>query len=297
MLIVLFQTRYHILQYKRNMLKTTRYHLLLILLGIVGLASCEHEISFDYPPADTMVVFDGVISNEGVNIRISHTRAIGEKELSQPVSNAQVWIVTDDGKEEQLAYDEQKGAYTSVAGLVGIPGHKYQMKAILDGHHYEASSTMQEAVTIDTVFFRSVKLLSERMFLYCVKGLDPRQDSRLYYLCKLMRGDKVFRWNPRSGRSVIDGVFEYDIICSSERDMDKGIDDDGKVPLMEGDTIRMELLTIDRESWDFYQSLMASELTTANPLSNVKGGAMGVFVAAGITRPDTIIFEKSKALN
>lgn len=279
------------------MLKTIRHHLLLTLLGIVGLTSCEREISFDYPTAETQVVFDGLISNEGVNIRISHTRLIGEKEKSQPVGNAQVWIVTDDGREEQLVYDEQKGAYISATGLVGMPGHSYQMKAILDGHHYEASSTMQESVVVDTVFFRSVKLLSERVFLYYVKGVDLRKDERLYYLCKLMRGDKVFRWNPRSGRSVMDGTFEYDIPCSSERDMDKGIDDDGKVPLMEGDTIRMELLTIDRDCWDFFQSLLASELTTANPLTNVKGGAMGVFMAAGVTRPDTIVFEKSKALD
>ena len=277
------------------MQKTFLYFILFALLGFLGITSCEREIDFEYPTADRMVAFDGIISNEGVCVRINHTRPIGDKQQEQPIGSALVWIVSDDGEEEQLVYDEKNGYYTSATGLVGVPGHKYQMKAILDGHHYEATSTMQETVTIDTVFFRSVKLLQERIFLYCVKGVDPRQDNRLYYLCRLMRGDKVFRWNPRSGRSVVDGAFEYDIICSSESDMDKGIDEDGLIPLMDGDTIRMELLAIDRQCWDYYQSLMVSETTTTNPLTNIKGGAIGIFMAAGIVRPDTIVFDRKKA--
>ena len=261
---------------------------------LLALFSCEREISFDYPTAETKVVFDGLISNEGVSVRITHTRPIDEKQEEQPVGTAQVWIISDDGVEEQLVYDKQNGCYTSATGLVGIPGHQYQMKAIVDGRHFEATSTMQEAVVVDTVFFRSVKLLQERLFLYCVKGVDHRPDDRLFYLCKLMRDDKIFRWNHRSGRSVIDGAFEYDIICSTESDMDKGIDADGLVPLMEGDTIRMEMLTIDRPCWDYFQSMFFSETTTSNPLTNIKGGAMGIFMAAGITRPDTIVFEKKK---
>lgn len=262
----------------------------------IALFSCEREISFDYPPAETKVVFDGMISNEGVSVRISHTRPIGDKQQSQPVSTAQVWIVSDDGDEEQLVYDEKKESYISTSGLIGIPGHQYQMKAVVDGQQYEATSTMQEAATIDTVYFRSVKLLQERLYLYYVKGSTPQKDERTFHFCKLMRDDKVFRWNPRSGRGIVDGTFEYDIICSTESDMEKGVDADGLVPLMEGDTIRMELLTIDRASWDYYQLLMVTDLMTANPPTNIKGGAMGIFMAAGITRPDTIVFEKKKAI-
>lgn len=278
-----------------NMCKFSQMKYIFFFICLLGLYSCEREISFDYPTSETKVIFDGIISNEGVSVRISRTRPIGDKQKGQPVSTAQVWIVSDDGEEEQLVYDEQKGCYTSVTGLVGIPGHEYQMKAVLDGHHYEATSLMQDAVVVDTAYFRSVKILQDRLYFYCVKGVMPTQDKRVYHLCKLLRGDEVFRWNPWSGRGIIDGRIEYDIICSSESDMDKGIDDEGLIPLMEGDTIRMELLTIDRACWDYYQSLVVSELMTANPLTNIKGGAEGIFMAAGIARPDTIVFRKKDA--
>ena len=275
--------------------RSSQMKYILLFLCFIGLYSCEREISFDYPTSETKVVFDGLISNEGVSVRISHTRQIGDKQEGLPISTAQVWIVSDDGVEEQLVYDNQQGCYTSGTGLVGIPGHQYRMKATVDGHQYEATSTMQEPVTADTVFFRSVKMLQDRLFFYCVKGVVPNPDERTFSLCKLMRDNEVFRWNTWSGRGIVNGTFEYDIICSSESDMDKGIDDDGLIPLMEGDTIRLELLTIDRACWDYYQSLTVSELMTANPPTNINGGAVGLFMAAGITRPDPIVFEKKKA--
>lgn len=112
-----------------------------------------------------------------------------------------------------------------------------------------------------------------------------------------MRGDELFRWTYRSGRGNVNGIFEYDIVCSTQKEMDDGIDEDGKIPLMEGDSISLELLTFDRPAWEFYQSLSSSERTTANPVTNIKGGAQGIFMAANITRPGTIVFNKEKAFN
>ena len=65
---------------------------------------------------------------------------------------------------------------------------------------------------------------------------------------------------------------------------------------MEGDTISMELMTIDRPCWDYFQSLMVSEGMMSNPITNIKGGAVGIFMAASITRPDAIVFRKEDAV-
>ena len=37
--------------------------------------------------------------------------------------------------------------------------------------------------------------------------------------------------------------------------------------------------------------------TATNPISNIRGGALGVFVAASITRPDTLVFDKETLVN
>jgi len=78
--------------------------------------------------------------------------------------------------------------------------------------------------------------------------------------------------------------------------MEAGVDDDGKAPLMDGDTLRMELMTIDRDCWRYFQSLAASDRTTTNPLTNISGDGLGIFMAANITRPDTLVFDKETLL-
>lgn len=279
------------------MQKATKLLVISACLCAVGFVSCKHEIEFDYPDAEPKVVFDGQISNENVYIRISHTRPMSDSTKNHFISDAQVWITSDDGIEEQLYYDEQEQSYLSATGLTGSIGHSYQMRAIVDGHSYEANATMPPPAIVDTIFFRWVNVLHKaKIFFVCVKGQDPVPDERNYYLCRLMRGEELFRWNPRSGRSNTDGKFEYDIICATDTDMETGIDDNGKTPLMDGDTLAMELMTIDRECWCYFQSLAVSDRTTTNPITNVRGGGLGVFMAASITRPDTLVFDKETLL-
>ena len=278
------------------MQQTIRHHWIMILFAFVGLTSCEHEIDFDYPTAEPMVVFEGQVSNEDVSVRISHTRPMADSTKNHYIGNAQVWVASDDGQEELLTYDEHEHCYKSPTGMRGVPGHTYKMRATVDGHHYEATSTMPPKAKVDTAYFRYIEALSMRVYMVCVKGLDPYPDERNYYLYRLMRGDEVFRWSQRSGRSNIDGVFEYDIICSSDDDMEKEVDDDGKIPLRDGDTLEVIIMTIDRPAWLYFQSLSMSNRTTDNPLTNIQGGAQGVFMATAITRYESIVFDKEKLL-
>ena len=266
-------------------------------MALIGLTSCEHEIDFDYPTADPMVIFEGQVSNEDVFVRISQTRPMADSTKNHYIGNAQVWVTSDDGQEELLVYDGHEQCYKSPTGMTGAPGHTYQMKATVDGHHYEATATMPPKAQVDTAYFRYIEALSMRVYMVCVKGLDPYPDERNYYLYRLMRGDEVFRWSQRSGRSNTDGIFEYDIICSSEDDMEKEADDNGKKPLRDGDILEAIIMTLDRPAWLYFQSLSMSNRTTDNPLTNIKGGAQGVFMATAITRYEAIVFDKEKLLS
>ena len=70
--------------------------------------------------------------------------------------------------------------------------------------------------------------------------------------------------------------------------------------MADGDTLHLELLTVDRNSWQYYralQTLLSAGGTATNPISNIRGGALGVFVAASITRPDTLVFDKETLVN
>ena len=270
-----------------------------LIMGLVSLAACEHDIDFDYPVAESVIVFDGRISNEDLFVKISHTRPMSDSTKNHFISDAQVWIISDDGSEEQLVYDEQGKCYISPTGLVGTPGHTYQMKATVEGRDYRATATMQPPSQIDTTYFRWVELLGERIFFVCIKGFDAYPEDRMknYYLCRLIRDNEVFRWNPRSGRSSVNGIYEYDIICSSEKEIDEGIVENGRQPMANGDTIIVELMSIDRYCWAYFQSLVYIQSTNANPITNIEGGAQGIFMAANISRGDTLVFNKKEVLS
>lgn len=272
---------------------------MILITGLVSLSACEHEIDFDYPVAESILVFDGCISNEDLFVKISHSRPMSDSTKNHFISDAQVWIISDDGSEEKLVYDEQGQCYISANGLVGIPGHTYQMKATVEGRDYHATATMQPPAPIDTTYFRWVKLLSERIFFVCVKGVDafPDDNKKNYYLCRLIRDNEVFRWDPRSGRSSVNGTYEFDIICSTEKEIDESIDEYGRPPLVEGDTIIVELMSLDRHCWTYFQSLLYIQSTNANPITNIEGGAQGVFMAANIARGDTLVFNKKEVLS
>lgn len=265
---------------------------LLTLMLLATMASCEHEIDFDYPESEVLVVFDGRISDDDVYVRISHTRSMSDSTRHHFIADAQVWIADDDGNEEQLHYDSHQHSYRSSTGLKGVPGHTYTMRAEVDGHHYEATSTMLPPMPVDSAAFRWVDILSERIYLFYLKGRNAIADGRNYCLLRLYRGGELFRWMPRSGRSNIGNSYEYDIVCSSEKDIKKGIDNEGKIPLRDGDTIQAEVLSIDRQAWEFYMSLSYGQASTSNALTNVRGGAQGVFVAASIARPEAIVFQR-----
>lgn len=276
--------------------RTSFFPNILLLLAIILLTSCEHEISIDYPTSSPQVIFNGQISNEGVNIDICYSRQMSDSSTIHYISDAQVWIESDDGYKEQLVFSDNHKSYISLSGLIGEVGHTYKMEAKVDGKLYEATSTMMPPAKVDTIFFRWIEALKKRYFFVCVKGEVPMPDKRNYYLFRLLRGKELFKWSTRTGRSDVNGRFEYDIVCSSEQEMDDGIDDDGKIPLTDGDSIRMELISLEQSCCEYYQSLQSSKRTTTNAVSNIRGGAQGVFMAANITRPDTIVFYKEEVL-
>lgn len=265
-----------------------------LMVCMTALTSCEHEIDFDYPTSEKIVVFDGRITNEGVFVRISETRPMADSTRHHVISDAQVWIGSDDGSEEQLYYDVREQRFLSPTGLTGTPGHTYTMRANVAGHQYEATTTMCLPTPVDSVYFRFLDVLKQRIYFLCIKGRTAYPDDRNYLLMQLWRGDELFKWTPHSGRSSVNGTYEYDIICSSEEDIKKGVDDDGKTPLMDGDVIRTEVMSIDRKTWEYFLSLSYGQSMMTNAITNIRGGAQGIFMAANITHPDTLVFDRAE---
>ena len=123
------------------------------------LASCVDPVQFDIAREDKFLVIVGQITNieEKYRVRIfeSAQQRPGVINLTNPISDAEVKIWSQDG-ENVLLNEDQPGEYVSKLGeLVGQTGKQYYLEVKLsDGREYiSASESIDQATPISNVSF------------------------------------------------------------------------------------------------------------------------------------------------
>lgn len=277
------------------------YTLLLLLLTL----SCQKEIELDYRDIEPVVSIEGRVTNEQVYVLITRTRSMNDSVKSRGIGGAVVTISSEDGT-EQLVYDARDGYYRPASGMKGVPGRTYRLDVTLDGHQYAASSTMPRQAPIVSAQFIWQSLLDNGMLMYEMWASDPEPDVRNYYWYRVDRrakdpkvrqkqGTDAYRWSSFDDRGAINARIYRDIMCVNEEMMDgQDIEDDQlKSILFDGDTITLQLMTIDRAMFEYYQSVSVGQRMGANPISNISGGCLGYFAAGSVSHADTVIYNKN----
>lgn len=277
------------------------YILLLLLLTL----SCQKEIELDYRDIEPVVSIEGRVTNEQVYVLITRTRSMNDSVKSRGIGGAVVTISSEDGT-EQLVYDARDGYYRPASGMKGVPGRTYRLDVTLDGHQYAASSTMQSLAPIVSTAFIWQPLFDNGMLWLEMWATDPEPDVRNYYWYRVDRrakdpkvrqkqGTDAYRWSSFDDRGAINARIYRDIMCVNEEMMDgQDIEDDQlKSILFDGDTITLQLMTIDRAMFEYYQSVSVGQRMGANPISNISGGCLGYFAAGSVSHADTVIYNKN----
>lgn len=277
------------------------YILLLLLLTL----SCQKEIELDYRDIEPVVSIEGRVTNEQVYVLITRTRSMNDSVKGRGIGGAVVTISSEDGT-EQLVYDARDGYYRPASGMKGVPGRTYRLDVTLDGHQYSATSTMQSLAPIVSTAFIWQPLFDNGMLWLEMWATDPEPDVRNYYWYRVDRrakdpkvrqkqGTDAYRWSSFDDRGAINARIYRDIMCVNEEMMDgQDIEDDQlKSILFDGDTITLQLMTIDRAMFEYYQSLSVGQRMGANPISNISGGCLGYFAAGSVSHADTVIYNKN----
>lgn len=271
-----------------------------ILLSLL-FAGCKKEIDFDYNEIAPVIVIEGRVTNEGMSVVVTESRSMLDSMSGRCLPGAEV-IVSSTGTAQRLAFDEASNSYRSAAK--GIEGQTYQLTVDLNGHHYEATSTMPLSAPIQSAVFLWQPVLSERLLAYEVWAVDPEPEVRNYYYYRMDRHSshphlakysksEAYRWNVFDDRGCPPGLIYRDIMCMSERAADEDEEENWKSILYDGDTITLQLMTIDRPAYDFFSSLRAGQSGGANPRCNITGGCQGYFLAGNVTHADTIVFYRN----
>lgn len=262
-----------------------------ILLLAVSLNSCEKIVSIDLNKANPQMVIEGVVTDQPApdSVVLSKTGNYFVSSLYfPPVPNAFVTISDGLGTVDTLK-EVAPGTYHS-STLSGIPGRTYQLTVEAEGNVYSAVSTMPEKVTMDSLYatpfhafdgdvgynlylmFRDPPTPGNyyRINLSLSRPLPPDSitgDRYHLFSDKLTNGNEI-TLRMRIGRSVVTG-----------------------------DTLTVELLCIDKASYDYFSTLndiltsdrAPTSLAPTNPNTNLTNGSLGYFSAFTIDKKKIIL--------
>jgi hypothetical protein len=261
------------------------------LLQIVGVflivsnTSCKKVIQLDLHESDVKIVVEGIVTNEPGVCKVSLTKSkfFYEDNQFEKISGAQV-KVSDNGVDFVLT-ETSPGIYETHA-LTGIPGHKYDLRVLVNNQQFTASSVMPQPVSIDTVYvapgpFGEFKFAN-------IGYTDPAATSNNYRFVQYLNGvkDPAIFWQ---NDEFTNGQKVY-------KQLDTGVDKkDDPRSIKTGDSVTVEMQCIDEAVYKYWYSLHngggqggGNVAAPANPITNIQGGALGYFSAYSVARRTVI---------
>ena len=266
--------------------------IVLTFFSAIGfLSGCQQVVSIDLNTANPRVVIEGNIKDQPgpYSVFLSMTGSYFDSTIATPpISYAQVVITDNQGNRDTLK-EVTSGTYQS-STLVGVSGRTYMLSVKADGKEYTATSAMPTKVFIDS--------------LYALPrhGLDGESGYDIYVTFKdPPELGNYYRINARSSAVIpadsIDGrryrLFTDKLTNGNE--MTERIRAGKNVN--SGDTITIELCSIDKPSYDYFHTLSdilssdrsPTSLSPANPNSNISGDALGYFAAFTVDTKKIVI--------
>lgn len=275
---------------KRNLLLRTIF-VLTFFSTVWFLYGCQQVVSIDLNTANPRIVVEGNIKDQPgpYSVFLSMTGSYFDTTLATPpVSHAQV-VITDNLGNRDTLKEVISGTYQS-STLLGVSGRTYMLSVKADGKEYIATSSMPTKVFIDSLYaLPRHGFGGESGYDIYVTFKDPPELGNYY------------RINARSSTVIpadsIDGrryrLFTDKLTNGNE--MTERIRAGRNVN--PGDTITIELCSIDKASYDYFHTLSdilssdrsPTSLAPANPNSNISGDALGYFSAYTVDTKKIII--------
>ena len=257
-----------------------------VLLFALILCSCNKVIELDLRNTEIKYVIEGVITNEpGVcKVYLSRSKNFNENNQFEKISGAVV-KVTDNGVETSLR-EVQPGVY-STDTIHGTPGHVYGLSVVVDNATFTATSTMPQPVLMDTLYVARGPF---GQFKFATVGYtDPAGINSGYRFVQYVNGVKeptIFWENDEftDGEQVI---MMLDA-SADEKDDPRNI--------KSGDQVTVEMQCLDEPMYKYWFTLRTgggdgdnnTAAAPANPITNIKGGAIGYFSAHTVNRKTVI---------
>ena len=262
--------------------------ILLITLTILFFTSCQDVIEIELNTTDPKLVVEGEINDiaQECTIKLSKTGDYFATSNSPAVSDA---IITITGENiGTLNFEEIETGTYKIAHFQAIENILYTLKILLEDEEYTAEVTIPQKINLDSISFMPTPPsphFDGGLMVNC-HFADPVEFTNYYRIKAYKIGD------PEKGMGSF-AVYD-DIIMNGNTTA---------LPYMQEvfqpfDTIVVELLNLDKTTYDFYNTLSdiagssggppMGGSTPANPETNLTNNALGYFGAYSLCK-DTIV--------
>ncbi len=273
------------------------------------LFSCEKEVHLNLNTGEQKLVVDGFIENDQPPLviltkSIGYLSTIDLSTLENAFVHGAVVKVSDGSRTitlREYAIDTGKtfnkfSFYTidtadaSSFSFVGVIEKQYTLSIDYNGKNYSATTKIPNVRPLDSVWFRNSQKqnvpTATRMY---VKFTDPDTlGNNIRYFTR--RNSNPFFTGPQSvyDDQIINGLTIDSLAVFAGYDKASVPDIDSIGNFYEGDTVTLRWCAIDRKAYEFYNTFEYATGTVGNPfaspvnvISNIQGGALGVWVGYG----------------
>jgi hypothetical protein len=258
------------------------------LLCLILLTSCEEVIDLKLDEGESQLAVDALVAVEDgpQKIRLTLTRPYFDNEKASPASSAQVKLIRkSDGREFVFRESESNaGDYLSDSSISGKALDAFELQIEFRGNRFSAVSYLPRKQNIDSLrqAFRPSEFGNEAGTYLDLYSLDPLTAPEyplpdffwlrysLNGLQNLRPGNLLVGGDASFNPGVADGLpFIYPVRNSINSNK----------PYLPGDSIGVELLSIDAEIFRFLKEMQVQITNTglfAQPSANVKGNFRNV---------------------
>jgi uncharacterized protein DUF4249 len=251
-------------------MKNYKLYLSIIALIILG-TSCQKVIDINLNSVSPAIVIIGNINDQPgpYAVTLSQTVNFGSLNSFPAISGAFVSISDNTGIIDTLK-EVNPGIYLTKK-TVGAVGRTYNLTVIANGQTYTSSSTIPSAITFDTLeVIQRINSFRHDTSLTAQAGFQDPGVILNYYRFIETRNDTLL-----SDIHVLDNEY------TSGHFIDYIIRTDTSLAI--GDSVKIEMQCIDKGTYQYLNTFReasgSTNVTPANPISNISNNALGYFSA------------------
>jgi hypothetical protein len=260
----------------------------LILLSVIVtaiIASCTKDVHLNLQNGTGAIVIECFITTDTgfYYAVVSKTISFYDTNNLIPVTDAKLIITDNAGNRDSFIQSGYPGLYITQT-IRGTVGRTYHLTVTTAGKQYDASSTMNPPVQVDSAGIQIFTLAGKQFWIpYCLFK-DPANTSNYYKAFLYVNGTK------QSKNTAIDDELDNGLTIQTS------ISPDFFINLH--DTVQVELDAIDQPVYEYWYTLSnstTSSLTAApaNPVSNFSNNALGYFSAYSRTLSHHVVADQN----